>query len=137
MNIHTYANDTQIYISFKPDDSVLTLQQLELCISKIRLWMIENKLKLNDDKSEFILISSPHNKKKFDGHDALSLSIGNTIFEPKIKFITDQLQDNITLLAGQLQNWKTQKVVIVNRTLKIVNKELNQESFLHPKYHKT
>ena len=55
------------------------MQQLELCISKIRLWMIENKLKLNDDKSEFILISSPHNKKKFDGNDALSLSIGPEI----------------------------------------------------------
>ena len=38
--------------------------------------MVKNKLKLNDDKTEFMLISSPHNKKKFD---SLSIHIGSEI----------------------------------------------------------
>jgi len=80
MSFHTYADDTQIYISFKPDDSSLAIQKLEACISCIKTWMIENKLKLNDDKSEFMLISSPHNKKKFD---ALSINIGSEVVEAK------------------------------------------------------
>jgi hypothetical protein len=54
------------------------MQKLEQCISRIRMWMVANKLKLNDDKSEFILISSPHNKKKFD---QLSIHIGPEIVD--------------------------------------------------------
>ena len=76
--IYTYADDTQIYVSFQPDESDDAIQKLELCISKIRMWMIANKLKLNDDKSEFMLITSPDNKKKFD---ALSIQIGPEIVD--------------------------------------------------------
>ena len=78
MNFHTYADDTQIYVSFQPDESDDAIQKLELCISKIRMWMIANKSKLNDDKSEFMLITSPNNKKKFD---ALSIQIGPEIVD--------------------------------------------------------
>ena len=78
MNFHTYADDTQIYVSFQPDESDDAIQKLELRISKIRMWMIANKLKLNDDKSEFMLITSPNNKKKFD---ALSIQIGPEIVD--------------------------------------------------------
>jgi hypothetical protein len=74
MNFHSYADDTQIYIAFRPDENNNTIDHLELCISKIRTWMIENKLKLNDDKTEFMLITSPHNKKKIK---FLSIRIGN------------------------------------------------------------
>jgi len=74
MNFHSYADDTQIYIAFRPDEKDNTIDHLELCISKIRTWMIENKLKLNDDKTEFMLITSPHNKNKFK---SLSIRIGN------------------------------------------------------------
>ena len=73
IEFHSYADDTQLYIAFKPDEKDITIQQLELCIAKIRSWMIENKLKLNDDKTEFLLISSPHNKKNFD---SMSIHIG-------------------------------------------------------------
>ena len=58
-NIHGYADDTQIYLSFKPDstageqDAITALQD---CITDIRSWMITNRLKLNDDKTEFMII---------------------------------------------------------------------------------
>ena len=29
------------------------------CVSDIRTWMIENKLKINDDKTEFLIITAP------------------------------------------------------------------------------
>ena len=32
------------------------------CVSDIRTWMIENKLKINDDKTEFLIITSPYVK---------------------------------------------------------------------------
>ena len=52
---HIYADDTQLYISFKCKDPLESLIKLNMCISDIRVWMIKNKLKINDSKTEFII----------------------------------------------------------------------------------
>ena len=52
---HAYADDTQLYLSFKPNTSSSQAEAIEgmkLCIKAIRAWMITDKLKLNDDKTE-------------------------------------------------------------------------------------
>ena len=56
LSYHSYADDTQLYMSFKPSqkDADTCISCLEDCIRDIRLWMKQNFLKLNDDKSEFI-----------------------------------------------------------------------------------
>ena len=38
-----YADDTQLYISFKCKDPLESLTKLNMCISDIRVWMIKNK----------------------------------------------------------------------------------------------
>ena len=56
---HAYADDTQLYLSFKPDTSSSqseAIEAMELCIKAIRAWMTTDKLKLNDDKTEFLII---------------------------------------------------------------------------------
>ena len=59
---HIYADDMQLYISFQCNDSLESLTKLNMCISDIRVWMINNKLKINDSKTEFIIFrSSWHN----------------------------------------------------------------------------
>ena len=59
-NYHVYADDTQLYITFKssqePADSCITT--LDKCIQEIRSWMRQNFLKLNDEKTEFLLFGS-------------------------------------------------------------------------------
>ena len=42
---HIYADDTQLYISFKCKDPLESLTKLNVCISDIRVWMIKNTLK--------------------------------------------------------------------------------------------
>ena len=65
MSMHGYADDTQIYTSFCPSsDELPALERLEACISSIRSWLKENKLKLNDDKTKFIILGSRRNLKK-------------------------------------------------------------------------
>ncbi len=73
LQYHIYADDTQVYLSFKVNDSQSAIQKLEQCIFEIRSWMAEHKLKLNDDKTEFITISSAHNNNEIN---ALSIKIG-------------------------------------------------------------
>ena len=60
LNYHVYADDTQLYITFKssqePADSCITM--LEKCIQEIRSWMRQNFLKFNDEKTDFLLFGS-------------------------------------------------------------------------------
>ena len=56
---HIYADDTQLYISFKSNKPLDSLEKFNSCISDIRVWMIKHKLKINDAKTEFIIFRSP------------------------------------------------------------------------------
>ena len=60
-NAHCFADDTQLYLSFNPNsptDQVKALEAMERCISDLRKWMYRDKLKINDDKAEFLVIGS-------------------------------------------------------------------------------
>ncbi len=46
----------QVYLSFDVDDEEQALKQLEVC--QVRIWMARNSLKLNDSKTEFIILVS-------------------------------------------------------------------------------
>ena len=70
---HIYADDTQLYISFKCTDPLESLTKLNMCISDIRVWTIKNKFKINDSKTEFIIFRFPRLKQKFSD---LSVSVG-------------------------------------------------------------
>lgn len=43
----------------RPNDRIATIEKLENCILDINNWMTGNKLKLNMDKTEFLLTGSP------------------------------------------------------------------------------
>ena len=73
---HIYADDTQLYISFKGKDPLDSLTKLSMCISDIRLWMIKNKLKINDSKTKFIIFQSP---LMIQNLNYLSVSVGDTV----------------------------------------------------------
>ena len=62
LHYHFYADDSQLYISFDPSqaEAECALHKLESCISEIHAWMSSNFLKLNDDKTEFIILGSKH-----------------------------------------------------------------------------
>ena len=58
LRYHCCADDTQLYISFSPiaeDERERVVDSLEQAIHDIKNFMIANKLKLNDDKTEVIL----------------------------------------------------------------------------------
>ena len=59
MSYHMYADDTQIYVTFKPilHSHAEILPQLENCLSDVQMWMQYNILKLNDDKTEVIVFA--------------------------------------------------------------------------------
>ena len=79
---HIYADDIQLYISFKCKDPLESLTKLNMCISDIRVWMIKQKLKINDSKTEFIIFWSPLLKQHLSD---LFVSVGDMQVSPSSK----------------------------------------------------
>ena len=61
INHHFYADDTQLYITLTPTNFSRSIQKLKNCLSDIQNFMSANKLKLNPEKTGFILIGSKNN----------------------------------------------------------------------------
>ena len=76
--IHCYADDSQVYISFSPNDraeQLAVVRNMEHCIRDIRFWMLNNDLKYNDDKTEFLIIGSSQQLGKLDN---ISIRVGDS-----------------------------------------------------------
>jgi len=84
IEFHIYADDTQLVTSFDPKkagDMSKAIKRMECCIAEIKAWMSRNQLKLNDDKTELMLVSSPHQKSIVN--DFPGITIGSTLITPK------------------------------------------------------
>ena len=78
INVLSYADDTQLYCSFYPDDRESVISQLEGCIADVKGWLSANKLKLNDNKTEVIHITS-----RFRTTEPINpIVIGNSAISP-------------------------------------------------------
>jgi hypothetical protein len=57
-----YADDNQIYIVFRREALTETKVSSEQCVACVKSWLVDNKLKFNDDKTEVLLIQSKYRK---------------------------------------------------------------------------
>ena len=53
-----YADDTQLYLVLKPCEQSQAIKKLEASIADVRAWAINNKLMLNDAKTENVHVNS-------------------------------------------------------------------------------
>ena len=63
MSYHFYADDSQIYMSFqplRPGEPEHSKSKVEACILDINKWMTANKLMLNNDKTELLVLNARH-----------------------------------------------------------------------------
>ena len=61
LSFHLYADDTELYIQFEmtaETNILLSLCKIEHCINVVRVWMVENLLKMNDDKTVVLVLGS-------------------------------------------------------------------------------
>ena len=123
LDFHMYADDTQIYISM--DTSEINNQKhiLESCLDSIKSWMLSNKLKLNDDKTE-IIICNPRNFS----FDLDNISIVNHLIVPSTcaKNLGVVIDNRLCFSDHISQMCKS--IYLEIRRLKQVSKYLNQTS---------
>ena len=59
---HSFADDLQLQMSAHPDRISELLHSIQSCISDVKAWATANMLKLNDSKTELMLVSSKISK---------------------------------------------------------------------------
>ena len=102
VHYHLYANDQQLYLSFKPDPTGVQpaqddcIHRMEGCVDEIKEWMASNMLKLNEEKTEFIVFRTHQQLKKLQN---ITIRIGNTNIIPvdhvrDLGFIMDKFCKN-------------------------------------------
>ena len=99
--VHAYADDTQLYVSFKADSSSAqsdAVNAMECCIKAIRSWMIKDKLCLNDTKTEFMIIGTRQQlaQVNIDG-----LCVGESCIAPvtSVRNIGSWVDENMNMMT--------------------------------------
>ena len=69
----SFADDTQLQASVPPSNIQSAISSLETCLSDIQTWMLENKLKLNNGKTEALLLRS--SSKSFSVSKCTTISV--------------------------------------------------------------
>ena len=112
---HTYADDLQFYLSFKPDESVNAFNTANNTLSNIANYSNNNFLKLNTDKSKYIVIGSKHNLNVVALENVPPLELNGDILERKghLKnlgvifdenmFWTNHINSSVTTAYGRLK----------------------------------
>ncbi len=73
---HCYADDTQLYLSFQPDDPTVAAR-ISGCLADISAWMKEHHLQLNLAKTELLVVPATPSLQ----HD-FSIQLGTSIITP-------------------------------------------------------
>ena len=85
LDFHLYADDTQLYISFKPCNSIsrqTAISQVEAFSKDIKTWMTNNLLKLNDDKTELIIVTTSETTSR---QEDIVINIGDSPIAPSME----------------------------------------------------
>ena len=82
-SVYGYADDTQLYVSFRPDSFAAqdqAIKAIENCIADVRAWLVSHMLMFNDSKTEFLIIGSSEELSKVT---MASIKVGDCDIQPK------------------------------------------------------
>ena len=97
LNVHFYADDTQLYIGFNPTTSTdLTINKIKTCLTEISHWMNSIYVKLNIDKTDIIFIGKPSKLKS----NPVTIDYGPQVYSSnnnkKLKILGNIINENMT-----------------------------------------
>ena len=96
LKYHSFADDTQLYNSAKPDDFDELLASISICFLDIKNWMTENKLKLNSEKTEALVVGTRQKLASLTATD-LQLADATVPFSPTVKSLGVYLDSTLSM----------------------------------------
>ncbi|KAL3882592.1 hypothetical protein ACJMK2_028920 [Sinanodonta woodiana] len=92
-----YAADTQIYKSSHPTEVDATIHEVEKCIYDVKSWMRCNKLQMNVNKTEAILITTQRLSHSHSLLQTINISNTNIKFSQSVRNLGVSLDSTLTL----------------------------------------
>ena len=78
IKFHFYADDSQLYIHLSQKNASAAFEKLNKCLNDVKEWMTTSKLKLNPDKTEFIIFGSKRQRDKLKACFPIDI-LGNSL----------------------------------------------------------
>ena len=104
---HSYADDSQLQNSATPDRLPDLIDSMRLCIDDIKDWMTDNKLKLNDDKTEVMIISSSRMSTALSIPDSFDIGNAPVPFSDTVKNLGVTVDCHLSLITHVLNLVRT------------------------------
>ena len=82
LTYHLSADDPRLYMAFKPSDVTSkcdAISRIKACVADIRIWMNDNFWKLNDSKTELLIITAHGELSKISD---ISIKVGDQSISP-------------------------------------------------------
>ena len=97
---HSFAGDLQLQMSAPPDRISELLHSMQSCISDVKAWATANMLKLNDNKTELMLVSSRRTKHLHSLPTTITIGNAQIPFKKSVKNLGFTLGFHLTMNAN-------------------------------------
>ena len=82
---HSFADNLQLQMSAPPDRLSEPLHSMQSCVSHVKAWASANMLKLNDDKTELLLVTSNRTKHLHSLPTSITIVNAHIPFKKSVK----------------------------------------------------
>ena len=96
---HSFADDTQSQKPAPPQQVDELIQSMQQCVHDVKSWMTHNKLKLNDNKTEALIIFAPRISNSIHLPDSLIVGNLTVSFSQSAKYLGVTLDIHLTMTA--------------------------------------
>jgi len=93
---HQYADDTQLYMSVRPNaDGIFTA--ISRCVEDVARWFLENRLLLNPSKTEAVLFGTRVQREKIQTANGIDIAGTVVPFSDTVKLLGVTLDSSLTM----------------------------------------
>ena len=96
---HSFADDLQSQMSAPPHRISELLHSMQSCLSDVKAWATANMLKLNDNKTELMLVTSKRTKHLHSLPTSITLGNAQIPFKKSVKSLGFTLDCHLTMNA--------------------------------------
>ena len=96
---HSFADDLQLLMSAPPDRISELLHSMQSCICDVKAWATANMLRLNDNKTELMLVTSKRTKHLHSLPTSITIGNAQIPFRKSVKNLGFTLDCHLTMNA--------------------------------------
>ena len=96
---HSFADDLQLQMSATPDGISELLHSMQSCVCDVKAWATVNMIKLNDNKTELMLVTSNRTKHLHNLPASITIENAQIPFKQSVKNLGFTLDCHLTMNA--------------------------------------